>query len=105
MMHHFFQVLVIFAGLFSQCRIEAQKGEAMVHLRVEGDEGTIFDGKILTKVMRVASESGGTHKCDGTNNRMNTIPGATVTGALHSAADVAGFTWDGYGCISTRKDK
>lgn len=53
--------------------------------------------------MRVACESGGTHKCDGTIIRMNTVPGATVTGALHSAADVAGFTWDGYGRISTGK--
>jgi hypothetical protein len=101
MMDHFFKVLLIVAGLFSQCWTEAQKGEKMVHLRVEGDEGRIFDSKVSTKVMQVASESGGTHKCDGTNNRMNASPGATVTGAVHSAADLAGFTWDGYDFDST----
>ena len=87
--------VVVFAGTVVAGAIQAENGESMVHLRIEGDEKTIFDGNVLTKVRKVNTESGGTHKCDGTNNRINSVPGATVTGALHTAANQEGFTWDG----------
>lgn len=100
MQHRILQLAVILAVLLMAC---VTNGESMVHLRIEGDEETLFDGKILTKAMKVTSESGETDKCDGTNNRLNSVPGATVIGALHSAAMQAAFTWDGWGTEKMKK--
>ncbi|EIN06188.1 hypothetical protein PUNSTDRAFT_46417 [Punctularia strigosozonata HHB-11173 SS5] len=68
----------------------------LVNLRVEGAHNrTIFEGPILTRGHDVATPSGGTHHCDGTNLGANPKPGATCTAALSDAAHLAGFTFDG----------
>lgn len=66
-----------------------------VHLRIEGTDKTLFEGPIQTMGAAVSTTSGGTHRCDGTNNNVHSTPGPTATSALDSAAKQAGFTWDG----------
>ena len=68
----------------------------LVNLRIEGAEDTIFEGTVLTRGHNVTTVSGGTHKCDGTNNGANPTPGPTCTSALDDAAKIHGFTFDGY---------
>ena len=67
-----------------------------VNLRIEGAEKTIFEGTIETCGHNVTTASGGTHKCDGTNNDANPTPGPTCTSALDNGAKKHGFTFDGY---------
>ncbi|MEV5983312.1 DUF4430 domain-containing protein [Streptomyces sp. NPDC052114] len=66
-----------------------------VTLTVKGPNGALYDSTISTKGHTVTTASGGTHKCDGTNNGANTTAGATPTAALDDAAKKQGFTWDG----------
>lgn len=66
-----------------------------VTLTVQGPSSTIFNGSISTTGHDVTTASGGTHKCDGTNNGASPTPGATPTAALDDAAKNTGFTWDG----------
>jgi hypothetical protein len=66
-----------------------------VKLRIEGKTHTIFEGTIKTEGHVVTTQSGGTHKCDGTNLGANPVPGATPTAAVDTAAAKYGFTWDG----------
>ncbi|MET7638453.1 DUF4430 domain-containing protein [Streptomyces sp. NPDC005438] len=66
-----------------------------VTLTVEGPDGTIFDDTLTTDGHEVTTETGGTHKCDGTNNGQNDTAGPTPTAALDDAAEQEGFTWDG----------
>ncbi|WFB06248.1 DUF4430 domain-containing protein [Streptomyces sp. LX-29] len=67
-----------------------------VTLTVKGpNNSTIFNGSIKTTGHTVTTASGGTHRCDGTNNGANPKPGATPTAALDDAAKKKGFTWDG----------
>jgi hypothetical protein len=68
---------------------------ALVHLRVEGANSTLFEGLVLTFPHDVTTAEGGTHECDGTNNGANPTPGPTATGALDTAATHHGFTIDG----------
>ncbi len=68
---------------------------ALVWLKVQGANGTLFSGPVLTAPHNVTTASGGTHHCDGTNNGANPTPGPTATGALDSAARFYGFSWDG----------
>jgi hypothetical protein len=68
---------------------------ATVHLRVEGVTNTIFEDDISTEGHIVTTESGGTHKCDGTNHNTSLISGPTATSALDSASKQGKFTWDG----------
>lgn len=68
---------------------------AFVNLRIEGETSTIFEDWIMTKGHNVTTASGGTHKCDGTNNHTNPTAGPTLTGALDDAARLKDFTWDG----------
>ena len=75
----------------------AVEPEAIVNVRIEGDENTIFDAFILSKVKTITTSSGGTHRCDGTNNDASTIPVPTMTSSLDIAASQEDFTWDGYG--------
>ncbi|KNB53767.1 DUF4430 domain-containing protein [Streptomyces caatingaensis] len=65
-----------------------------VNLTVKGSNGVVFSGDIKTTGHNVTTASGGTHKCDSTNNKANPTPGATPTAALDDAAKVKGFTWD-----------
>jgi hypothetical protein len=68
---------------------------ALVWVKVQGANGTLFSGPVLTAPHNVTTASGGTHHCDGTNNGANPTPGPTATGALDSAAHLYGFSWDG----------
>ncbi|KAF8181528.1 hypothetical protein BJ912DRAFT_979758 [Pholiota molesta] len=66
-----------------------------VHLRIEGEQKTIFEGTILTRGHNVTTASGGTHECNGLNNDANPQPGATCTSALADAARQNRFSFDG----------
>ncbi|OBZ76315.1 hypothetical protein A0H81_03183 [Grifola frondosa] len=68
---------------------------AVVNLRIEGANNTIFEGPIFTRGHNVTTVSGGTHHCDGTNLNANLTPGPTCTSALDDASKLARFTWDG----------
>jgi hypothetical protein len=91
-----FFIFVITIAILVQYTANAQKEEeVVVNLRIEGDENTIFEAPITTKGKTITTASGGTHKCDGTNNNANSVPGPTVTSSLDLAAITNGFTWDG----------
>ncbi len=66
-----------------------------IELRIEGATRTIFEGTLKTEGHMVTTQSGGTHKCDGTNDGVNPTPGPTPTAALDTAAAKYGFTWNG----------
>ncbi|MFD9910439.1 DUF4430 domain-containing protein [Streptomyces sp. NPDC059063] len=67
-----------------------------VTLTVKGpNNSTLYNSSITTTGHNVTTASGGTHKCDGTNNDANPTAGATPTAALDDAAKKKGFTWDG----------
>ena len=66
-----------------------------VPLRVEGEHGTIFEGRVSAGPRNVTTASGGTHLCDGTNDGANPLPGGTDTTALDKASSSCGFTYDG----------
>jgi hypothetical protein len=66
-----------------------------VKLRIEGATRTIYEGTVKTEGHEVSTQTGGTHKCDGTNLGTNPTPGPTPTAALDTAAAKSGFTWDG----------
>ncbi|CAF0980776.1 unnamed protein product [Adineta steineri] len=82
-----------------QYNINAEKEEeeevVVVNLRIEGNEKTIFEGSITTKGHRVTTLSGGTNKCDETNNNLSQISGPTLISTLNLAAMTNDFTWDG----------
>ncbi|KAG8691728.1 hypothetical protein FRC11_011591 [Ceratobasidium sp. 423] len=63
-----------------------------VNVRIEGSSATLFEGTIDTKGRDVTTATGGTHRCDGTNNGANPVPGPTCTSALADAAALA--RWD-----------
>lgn len=66
------------------------------YFRIEGgSEGNIFDGCIASDPRSITTPSGGTHKCDGTNNNANPNPGATLTTQLDQASNQEGFRYDG----------
>jgi hypothetical protein len=73
----------------------AQALPVTVNLRVEGPNRTVFDGPVTTDGHDVATATGGTHKCDGTNGGAEPQSGPTATAALDDAAKLAGFTIDG----------
>ncbi|UJR07224.1 hypothetical protein I4U23_011512 [Adineta vaga] len=87
-------IYFIFIVFLVQYRTEEQ--EIIVNLRIEGDENTIFEASLLTKGKIITTLSGGTHKCDGTNNNnISSISIPTMTSTLDIAANEKGFTWDG----------
>ncbi|MFI5620493.1 DUF4430 domain-containing protein [Streptomyces sp. NPDC051567] len=67
----------------------------LVQLDVQGPEGRLFQGLVITKGHEVTTASGGTHACDGTNGGRYPSPVATPTAALDDAARQRHFTWDG----------
>lgn len=73
----------------------ASAAPALVHMRVEGANRTIFEAPIVTDGHTITTPSGGTHRCDGTNNGANPTPGPTPTAGLDDAASLGGFTYDG----------
>lgn len=71
--------------------------ETVARFRIEGSspEGTIYEGCIAAAPEDVTTPSGGTHKCDGTNNGANPAPGGTMATAIQAAARLNGFGFDG----------
>ncbi|KAJ1323126.1 hypothetical protein MN608_11272 [Microdochium nivale] len=79
------------------CPDPADPEETGVLSRIEGSdsEGTIFEGCVNVRAGDLTTPSGGTHKCDGTNNGANPVPGGTSTRALAASAALDGFDFDG----------
>ncbi|CAE7217037.1 unnamed protein product [Rhizoctonia solani] len=76
--------------------VERQNAKILVNVRIEGSSSTLFEGTVSTQGRDVTTASGGTHRCDGTNNGQNPVPGPTCTSALADVSTMAGFwTWDG----------
>lgn len=69
--------------------------QVSVSVRIEGPKNTLLEAVILTRPKKVTTASGGTHTCDGTNNKANVTPGPTMTSSLDIAATLNSFTWDG----------
>jgi hypothetical protein len=65
-----------------------------VNLRVEGASTTIFDGPVTTDGHTITTDSGGTHRCDGTNAGAFPSPVPTATAALDDGARLNDLTWD-----------
>ncbi len=64
-------------------------------VRVEGATRTVFEGPVLVEGRTITTASGGTHKCNGTNDGATTKPVPVPTAALADAAAIGGFTFDG----------
>ena len=64
--------------------------DAQIHLRVEGEDHTIFEGDVSTDGHHVDGR-----RCDGTNNDENEDAGPTMTSALDDGARQGGFSWKG----------
>lgn len=79
------------------CTSPAPAGQTNARLRIEGgdDEGTIFEDCIASGAQDVTTPSGGTHRCDATNNRANPNPGGNMITNIAQAAIKNGFTYDG----------
>src|SRR5256885_9027765 len=77
------------------CAAPAVAAPVTVNLRVEGTNGTVFEGPVTTDGKAVTTAAGGSHQCDGTNGGTPDTPGGTPTTALDDASKAAGFTWDG----------
>ncbi len=65
------------------------------NFRIEGATDTLFEGKIRVGPRTLTLPSGGTHKCDGTNNGANPSPGPASSGAIDVAGKLCGFDFDG----------
>ncbi|KAI9887439.1 MAG: hypothetical protein M1823_000776 [Watsoniomyces obsoletus] len=89
--------LIWFSLLAANVLAEGSEGcvKQEVTLRIEGANSTIFEGQIKSCGHNVTTASGGTNRCDGTNNNQNPTPGNTPTATLDTAASQNGFTWDG----------
>ncbi len=79
--------------VIDQIALSSPKQEVI--LRIEGANSTIFEGPVKSRGHNVTTASGGTNRCDGTNNNRNPTPGNTPTATLDTAASQNGFTWDG----------
>jgi hypothetical protein len=68
-----------------------------VNLRAEGSTRTLYDGPVTTDGHDVTTQTGGTHKCDGTNGvpPANPTAGPSATAALDDGARLGGFDFDG----------
>jgi hypothetical protein len=66
-----------------------------VTVRVEGASKTILDEPVTTDGHDVTPASGGTHKCDGTNNGAHPSPVPTPTAALDDVTRAHNISWDG----------
>jgi hypothetical protein len=67
-----------------------------VSVRVEGTNGTIFDGPVTTDGHAVTTpSSGGAQTCDGTNAAAHPSPVPVATAALDDAARLNSISWDG----------
>ncbi|KAF8603888.1 hypothetical protein BDV93DRAFT_523039 [Ceratobasidium sp. AG-I] len=101
------QFTALFLGLLAACvplsfaspvassGLQERAAKTTVHLRIELEKTTIYDGLISTSPRDVTTASGGTHHCDGTNNGANPVPGPTCTSALADFSALSLFPWDG----------
>ncbi|OEU86897.1 hypothetical protein DB35_25225 [Streptomyces abyssalis] len=87
--------LTMWAPTAAQARTPEAAAPISVHLTVTGPDGSVYDGDLQTTGHTVTAATGGSHKCDGTNNGANPSPGATPTAALDDAAKAEDFPWDG----------
>ena len=79
-------VFALFAG-------SASAAPAVVDLRVEGAEETIFEGTVRTDGHQIEQDRNGAQPCDGTNAGANPTPGPTATSTLDDAVAWNG-TWN-----------
>jgi hypothetical protein len=68
----------------------ASAAPVTVDVRVEGEDETVFEGRVLTDGHSIEQDGSGPHPCDGTNSGVNPTPGPTMTSALDDAV-----AWDG----------
>jgi hypothetical protein len=80
---------------FAVAASTASATPVLVKMRIEGATRTIFEGPILVEGRTVTTESGGTHKCNGTNDGANPEPVPVPTAALADASEIGKFTFDG----------
>jgi hypothetical protein len=85
---------VVALAAFAIAAPAAAADPVSINLRVEGQSQTIFDGPVTTDGHQIATPSGGTHPCDGTNNGAHPSPVPTATAALDDGARLNNFTWD-----------
>ncbi|KAF4547803.1 Hypothetical protein D9617_36g063410 [Elsinoe fawcettii] len=67
----------------------------LTNLRIEGAFGTIYEGKILAGPRDITTPSGGTHRCDGTNNNANPAPFNNGISTIDAASKLCSFGYDG----------
>ncbi|PWN38976.1 hypothetical protein IE81DRAFT_369446 [Ceraceosorus guamensis] len=63
----------------------AKAGDVVSYFRVEGTDRTIYEGYVSTSGKDITTPSGGTHRCDGTNNNANSFPSGTFTTLINDA--------------------
>ena len=85
-------VLILFSLAAASAASAAPVG---VTVRVEGATSTILDEPVTTDGHDVTPASGGTHKCDGTNNAAHPSPVPTPTAALDDVTRAHDISWDG----------
>jgi len=85
------------SGSITCANTAATPAATNARFRIEGSdsEGTLFEGCIASGPRDVTTPSGGTHKCDGTNDGANPSPGATLTAQVDEVARQSGFDYDG----------
>jgi hypothetical protein len=86
---------LLFAAASTLCANALSLNPPAVNVRVEGAQGTIYEGPVIARARTITTAAGGTHKCDGTNNGQNPVPGPTATSALDAASAFAKFGYDG----------
>ena len=85
------------SGQITCANTASAPSQTVARFRIEGKdaEGTIFEDCIAASPEDITTNSGGTHRCDGTNNDANPAPGGTMTTAIDAAGDLNGFDFDG----------
>ena len=98
MLHHHLlsATLLLMLALLSSASPRARNKAALVHVRIEGSEKTIFEGIVLTRGHNLTATSGESHYCDGTNNKTYPHSVPTFTSALDKAAKIDEFNYTAY---------
>lgn len=90
---------LLLAAIFSAIAVPAaQAAPTQVNVRIEGKEGTLFEGPVLTDVHKVkASSDTQWRRCNGinVNDPLNAEPGVVPTSASADAMRIIGETFDG----------
>jgi len=94
MLHHLLSAtLLLTLALLSSALLGTQNKVVLVHVRIEGSEQTIYEGKVLTRGHNLTATSGESHHCDGTNNKTYSDPVPTFNTALDDAAKRNGISY------------